>query len=283
MLYALREAPRLRSVVDGTLVFGTPMIAFGLQAKLASGFEYGAAFSALAVALFYLALTRWVLARKRGDLGLLAESFLALGVIFLTLAVPLALDGRWTSATWAVEGAAIVWAGSRQGKWLARAFGYLVQAGGALTFMAHWGDGARAAWPLLNADWLGLALIAAAALFTARLIGRHADRFGPFELAAAPAIFVFGVAAWIVAGVTEIENWSARHFASPAVTAFFVASAWGFHMLGRALTWRHAARTVLALLPALVLALLWSIEVNGHPFAAFGWLVWRLSMQPAAT
>ncbi len=278
VLYALREAPRLRSVVDGTLVFGTPMIAFGLQAKLVGDIEYGAAFSAVAVACFYLGLTRWLLARRRDDLRLLSESFLALGVIFLTLAVPLALDGRWTSATWAIEGAAIVWAGSRQGKWLARAFGYLVQAGGALTFLAHWGDGARGAWPILNAQWLGLALIAAAALFTARLIVRHGERFGAFEQRSAPAIFVLGVAAWIVAGVAEIEARSGPSHEPQVVTVFFVASAWIFYLLGRSLAWHHAARTVLALLPGLVLTLLWAIDINRHAFAVFGWLIWPLAI-----
>ena len=278
VLYALREAPRLRSVVDGTLVFGTPMIAFGLQAKLVGEFEYGAAYSALAVALFYLGLTRWLLARQRDDLRLLAESFLALGVIFLTLAVPLALDGRWTAATWALEGAAIVWAGSRQNKWLARAFGYLVQAAGALIFLAHWGDGARKHWPVLNAEWLGLALIAAAALFTARLIVRHGERFGDFERRSAPAIFVLGAAAWVMAGVAEIGAWSRPSHEPQAVTVFFVASAWVFHLLGRALAWPHAARTVLALLPGLVLTLLWAIDINRHPFAVFGWLIWPLAI-----
>ncbi len=278
VLYALREAPRLRSVVDGTLVFGTPLIAFGLQAKLVTDFEYGAAYSAVAVALFYLGLTRWLLARQRDDLRLLAESFLALGVIFLTLAVPLALDGRWTSAIWAVEGAAIVWAGSRQGKWLARAFGYLVQAGGAFMFLAHWGDGARGPWPILNAQWLGLALIAVAALLTARLIVRHGERFGEFEQRSAPAIFVLGATAWIVAGVAEIEAWCGPGHEPQAVTVFFVASAWVFHLLGRALAWRHAARTVLALLPGLVLTLLWAIDINRHPFAVFGWLIWPLAI-----
>ena len=278
VLYALREAPRLRSVVDGTLVFGTPMIAFGLQARLVGDFEYGAAYSAVAVAFFYLGLTRWLLARRCYDLRLLAESFLALGVIFLTLAVPLALDGRWTSATWAVEGAAIVWAGSRQNKWLARAFGYLVQAGGAATFLAHWGDGLRSQWPVLNAQWLGLALIAAAALFTARLIVRHGERFGDFERRSAPAIFVLGAAAWVVAGVAEIGAWSRPSGEPQAVTVFFVASAWVFHLLGRALAWPHAARTVLALLPGLVLTLLWAIDINRHPFAVFGWLIWPLAI-----
>jgi len=43
------------------------------------------------------------------------------------LAVPLAFDGRWTAAAWALEGAAIVWIGVRQNKLLARGFGIFLQ------------------------------------------------------------------------------------------------------------------------------------------------------------
>jgi len=35
-------------------------------------------------------------------------------VLFATLAIPLAFDARWTSAAWALEGAAAVWVGLRQ-------------------------------------------------------------------------------------------------------------------------------------------------------------------------
>ena len=46
-------------------------------------------------------LARWLYARRRDMLRMLVESFLALGVVFATLAIPLALDGRWTAAAWA--------------------------------------------------------------------------------------------------------------------------------------------------------------------------------------
>ncbi len=108
VLFALRQSPKLTHYVDGTIVFGVPLVAFGMQAAMVKHIEFGAAYSALAVAAFYLILATILDAKKRDSLRLLVESFLALGVGFATLAVPLALDGRWTSAVWAVEGAAIV-------------------------------------------------------------------------------------------------------------------------------------------------------------------------------
>jgi uncharacterized membrane protein len=58
VLYALRHSVSVRDYVDGTLVFGTPLVAAGLQASLVTRFEFGMAFSAVAVAVLYVALAR---------------------------------------------------------------------------------------------------------------------------------------------------------------------------------------------------------------------------------
>ncbi len=58
VLFALRQEATIKSRVDGTLVFGAPLIAFGLQTALVRDFEYGAAFSALALSGFYLLLAK---------------------------------------------------------------------------------------------------------------------------------------------------------------------------------------------------------------------------------
>src|SRR5690606_32276063 len=120
--------------VDGTVLFGPPLVGFGLQYAIVQHLELAAAFSALALGLFYLGLAR--LLRGRNVL-LLMETCLALGVVFGTLAIPLGLDARWTSAAWAVEGAGIYWLGLRQGRPLARVFALLLQAGAALAFLGQ--------------------------------------------------------------------------------------------------------------------------------------------------
>ncbi|RZJ07620.1 MAG: DUF2339 domain-containing protein, partial [Acidovorax sp.] len=50
ILYARNTPTKLGNAVDTMLVFGTPLVGFGLQAGLAQPFELGAAFSALAFA-----------------------------------------------------------------------------------------------------------------------------------------------------------------------------------------------------------------------------------------
>ncbi|MET1081151.1 MAG: DUF2339 domain-containing protein [Pseudomonas sp.] len=131
----LRWSARQGDYVDGTVLFGPPLVGFGLQVALVRHLEFGAAFSALGLGLFYLTLATLLARRTAGRASLLVETCLALGVVFASLAIPLGLDASWTSAAWAVEGAGIYWLGLRQGRRLARAFALLLQAGAALAFL----------------------------------------------------------------------------------------------------------------------------------------------------
>ena len=166
VLFALRQDASIKSPVDGTLVFGTPLIAFGLQTALVRRVEYGAAYSALALSGFYLVLAKLLFARLSAQVRLLVEAFIALGVVFGTLAIPLALDGRWTAAAWALEGAAIVWVGVRQKKLGARGFGIFLQFAAGVAFALDAGR-SGALTPILNSIYLGCVLISVAGLFSA--------------------------------------------------------------------------------------------------------------------
>lgn len=196
--YCARQAPRLKHYVDGTLVFGTPLAAMGLQYGLVWRFEFGLAFSALVAGLTYtgLAVALW----RRNGFKLLAEAFLALGIVFGTLAIPFALDGRWTSAAWALEGAGIVWVGLRQRQTLAWAFGLLVQAGAWISFLfiLQGLDAARAIQANL---WLGCLLLAAAALVMAYNFRRHASHLHPEFMRSLSVLFLTAATAWLLGGV----------------------------------------------------------------------------------
>lgn len=196
--YCARQAPRLKHYVDGTLVFGTPLAAMGLQYGLVRHFDFGLAFSALLAGLTYtgLAVALW----RRNGFKLLAEAFLALGIVFGTLAIPFALDGRWTSAAWALEGAGIVWVGLRQRQTLAWAFGLLVQAGAWISFLfiLQGLDAARAMQANL---WLGCLLLAAAALVMAYNFRRHGSHLHPEFMRSLSVLFLTAATAWLLGGV----------------------------------------------------------------------------------
>ena len=153
VLFALRVEPKLRGFVDGTLLFGTPIVAFTLQSRLVADTEYGLAISAVVLALAYVGMATFLYRTQRESLRVLVEAQLALGVAFVTVAVPLALDARWTSAAWALQGAALVWLAYRQDRKLALLAGLALQALSAVEYVGQ--APVAAEWPILNGYCLG--------------------------------------------------------------------------------------------------------------------------------
>ncbi|MBP0575579.1 DUF2339 domain-containing protein, partial [Mycobacterium tuberculosis] len=81
----------LKHYVDGSLVFGVPIAAAGIQSQLVRDIPFGLAFSAAGLAAFYLALAWWL--RRRAHVRFLFEAMLGLGIVFATLAIPFAFSG----------------------------------------------------------------------------------------------------------------------------------------------------------------------------------------------
>lgn len=297
LLYALRHALAAPRAVDATLIFGTPLVAFGLQAALVRPFEYATAFSALALGAFYLALGAWQ-ARGRDDRvrRWLAECFVVLGIGFVTLAVPLALDARWTSAVWAAEGAAIYWMGRRQQRWLARLTGMglqLLAAGFYLHAASRTPDGA---WPLANPAFVGGVLLAGSALALAWWsrdpVPPPPDSppgrlFTDLENRLSPLWFWVGFIWWQLAltheigrapgGVAALDAGMQPHLHMLA----WVASAFVLHHLAlpaRARPWGVAASPAWLVLPGMLLSALQGAFTHEHVFAHGGWLAWPLAL-----
>ncbi len=134
VIYALKRPSEHRGFVDGTLTFGLPAIAFALQVGLVKDTPWGLAISAVVVAAFYIGIATIVWQRAPAVGRQLAEAFTAIGVVFVTMALPFALNAQWTAAAYALEGAGLVWVGRRQKKPLAEAAGVFLQFAAGVTF-----------------------------------------------------------------------------------------------------------------------------------------------------
>lgn len=240
----LRWSARQGDYVDGTILFGPPLIGFGLQYGLVQHIEFAAAFSALGLGLFYLLLARLLSAKVPGRALLLVETCLALGVIFATLAIPLGLDARWTSAAWAVEGAGIFWLGLRQQRRLARAFALFLQAAAGLAFLGSLQGGSDT---VLNGAPLGALMLGAALLFTHRQLRVAApalsqawERRGLPLLACAGLAFLYLIAPLNFAAEVTAICWALAGLATLIVglriqSRSFLFSAFAVQLLGGAL------------------------------------------------
>ncbi len=295
ILYARNTPTQLGNAVDTMLVFGTPLVGFGLQAGLVQPFELGAAFSALAFAALYL-VTATVLARRALDSWrLLVECFIAVGVGFATLAVPLALDAQWTSAVWALEGAGAFWVGMRQARWMPRAFGLVLQVVAMLAFLGS--TSSISPLPLVNPAFLGALLIALPALLLAWWLRKPlphsgsawAKGYAGVEARLSSPAYLYGFVFWCLAWWLDITRrvpgleqgqWPVPVFsgrvAELLVMLAVVLSAALSMVLGLRTRWAVATWPARATIG--VLALGWVAQVvDGHRVLATpAWAVWPI-------
>jgi uncharacterized membrane protein len=278
ILYALRQPPDRMGVVDGTLVFGTPVIVFALQAALLEGSEYGLAITAACAAIFY-ALTAALLLRKPGDyLKLLTESYLALAVAFATLAIPLALDARWTSAAWALEGAALVWVGVRQGHHLANLAGAALILLSGLSFLdSGWRQ--HTGYLVLNGNVLSGLMISVSALFASRRLDfREPAHFEAVYRPAAMVLFTWGAFWWLGTGWMEAIDRVGVNNRAPVMLMFTAASTAAAIWLGRIRHWRSMQRVGLVFLPMIAAFAFINWDWSGHLLGNLGWVAWPIAL-----
>jgi uncharacterized membrane protein len=275
VLFSLRQQPALRGYVDGTLVFGVPIVAFALQSALVHDRPFAMAYSAATVSAIYLVLA-WLLYRgQRETQRLLVEAFLALGIAFATLAIPLALDGRWSAATWALEGAALIWVGCRQHRALARASGALLLIGSGLLFLFDrrpFGE-----IPILNSEYLGGVMIALASVYAAHVLQKSRESLRDYERPFSVVLFFWGLLWWLASGFVEIVRHVPDRYIAASMLTFITVSALLSGVIDRRLAVTGARVLPLALLPAMMLFAIATLADADHPFEGARWAAWAIA------
>ena len=282
VLYAYRQATKASDYVDATLVFGTPLVGFSLQYGLLHDSKFGLAYSALALGVFYLGLAWWVLTRKRETLKFLGECFLALGIGFTTLTQPLALDGRWTSAAWAVEGVGLLWVGLKQNRTFPALAGLALQLLAAIAFANGWGlsqNNLSTYSQMGNQNmFLGVAFIALSGWVCGALLNNYrAGQYGAITVILA----LWGWLWWVAAGLTAIDQFLVKDVFMHAGLAYVAVTSVLLPYVARYFKWPKLSALASLLLPAMIVAMLWDDAVmafdHAHPFAYYGYLAWPLA------
>ena len=274
VLFALRRPPNLHGFVDNALVFGTPLIGFTLQTRIVDS-DMGLAWTAGGLAAIYAVLAA-VLWRIK-DLRTLVLCFIGLALLFLALAFPLALDDRWTCAAWAVQGATLVWFGTRNGSPLLAFAGAGLQV---LAAVAHVRAGLFGAviTPLLNGPFLTGAILSLAGW----TIGWSFDHgsFAPRARRLVTRIALCWAAVWwFWTGAREIAE-----FVELAVRSAWLGlaslTAVAAMVIAKVLGWQRLNSLALVLLPAMVVTLAFSLGLGAqpHPFENYAWLAWPFAL-----
>ncbi len=266
ILYARRQAAENRNLVDGSLVFGTPLVAFSLQAGLLQGERMPLALCALALGLLYAGLARALV--RRAHFAALGQCYAVLALGFATLAVPLALSARATASVFALEGAALVWLGMRQQRWLPRISGALLQLAAAFGFLVGVDRWHADAGAIINASFMSallLSLAGFASAWSSRRAHRSAEAF---------AYYLWGLGWWLGAFSLEIFRFVRSASWPDALLILAAVTGWLAAEVHRRQPGRALIATTLAALVAALPLVLWQVDAHGQPFAGDGMLAW---------
>jgi uncharacterized membrane protein len=274
ILFTVRQPVKLTGYIDGTLVFGTPIIVFALQSAMLHDRLMALAYSAIIMSALYLGIA-WLLKRFHDDAQqLLREAFLALGVAFLTLAVPLALDARWNAAAWALEGAALVWVGCRQNRPLSRLFGALLNIAAGCVLGTEI-DITTGHITLPSGGYVGVLLQSAAAIFSACSLQSARQRLRSFEQLIPDALYWWGAGWWLIGGLSQIFQYLPA-YAMPAALILVTGTTMASSEIHRRTLLGSAKVGALLQLPAMLAFALNAALTLRHPAAGGGWLAWPL-------
>ena len=277
LLFALRQPPQLRGLVDASLVFGLPLVMAAIQALLLESERYAMGFSAILLAALYAALWLGLRRLQRSELALLQHSFMLLGLMFATLSIPLLLGAQWTAASWALEAVGLLWIGLRQRQWLPRIGALLLYPGAWLALLLSGGprSGTR---PLLDGDSLALLLLSLSALAIGWLWHRLGEACLDWERRLSAAAVHIGWLTLAAAGALEVSGHLQGGAQFSALLLWLGATALLLQQLAVRLNWPGLAASCISLLP---LALLVTIGVSEqllgqqqrlHPAGTGGWL-----------
>jgi uncharacterized membrane protein len=280
ILFAHRQPLQLRGYIDGPLVFGLPIVFFGMQASLVENLEYGVAFSALGLGVFYMATATLLWNRQVEGMRTLTEAFLALAVVFGSLAIPFALDGHATASAWALEGGAMVWVGLRQNRVAARNFGILLQLGAACSYLLAPHSLRADSMFLVNEVTLGGVFIAVGALFSSFHLSRNRDILQKWEKMFHLILLGWGILWWLAVCTRDIEFHFSHLHAKNYLLLFFSFSALIFAAMKRLLAWSEMHYPLLGFLPFLVFAAFsdYDISTNMLFLEGSGVIAWLTSL-----
>ena len=225
-----------------------------LSSQNGSGRNTSLAWCSVGFGAFYLGIRKWMertpIAGSR--LASLSDIQLSIAIVFLTLAVPLAVHGHWVTIGWMAEGAVLVWVATRMRTRLMQALAAGALALGLISLAMDATIGQQHV--IWNTRFLSFAVSIAALAVSALLARREMDRdASPVWETLAGACAVTAQLLVVIMGLLEIHTfwWSGAqpgHYTSTSllVSNTLLTSAIWLLLIGVAAQWIAVRRPLSA-------------------------------------
>lgn len=280
-LFSVKNRIKQHMAIDGTLLFGPPLIGFGMQYIITEHWPFGPAFSALGFGVIYLIIT-WGTLRRFPEQGRrIAIGYLALGASFVTLAIPLAMSAQWTALAWSLEGLGILWFGLLQGQrrisWSGTGLLALALAAQVTAYLDYsWDPSIALVLPVLF-----LSLIAGGALW------RHYRSENALWPQFSFGLLIAGIVVWLwwlISAPTFL--YQLVYSIDPVLMSYVMdtelisllglsISVWIWRKVGLRLAWPELKNMVWLLWPGALITLFIQLSIHSHPLYYGAWnLIW---------
>jgi uncharacterized membrane protein len=103
----------LSGLESGIVLVNSLAYLFALREMLWPQNRWALTVAVLALAAAHLGAERLLPEKRGGELRVARILYAGLALTFVTLAIPIRLDGRWITIAWAVEGVVLIWSGLR--------------------------------------------------------------------------------------------------------------------------------------------------------------------------
>ena len=268
ILFTWKKPFQIDSYMDSTLVFGLPLIAFALQSSLVHDFEDGVALSAVAAGAIYLLLSKFLFGIEK--MRLLAESFLAIGTLFLTMAIPYTFDKDISVVLWTFEASAIIWASLKQDREYAKYFALFLQAGATLVFLLISYDKTFVT-PFINILFFEYLLVITSFFITAYLLLKRGTN--SFDQEISFVFLLLGIIVWLIAGVIQSQQLVSCEM-SHGLLIYITLGGLLLSFVGRALAWEKLVTFLqfYIIVGGVVIFTLAGLYISKHPFTDIGYV-----------
>lgn len=218
--FTLRQGHQSRGFIDGSLVFGLPLLSFSQQLLLTNHFSQGDSVSAAVYALVYGAMYLLVRRQQRDDLRRFGQIQLGLALMFASLVLPFSQGASWTAFGWALEAAGLCWLGFLQQSRASRAGAYLLMTGALVAFASEL-PVQTGSWWFVHGDFINILVLAVSLLWLSVSSDRKSadTRLLPGETALTLLWWGLGWLCWHLAFFAELDGHLAQPFAAQIAAA----------------------------------------------------------------
>ncbi len=262
---SIHNKEKYQNIIDLLLLFGAPLCGFGLQYAITQQWEFGPAFSSLGFGLFYLVGAFIIFHLWKSLAKTLSLYWLAIGVSFITLAIPLALSANWTATLWMFEGTAITWIMLSQQYHRTALSGTLIMSLGIISVAISLENNQLT--PILYTSLLGISSIVL--LVNACLWHQYGQKN---EITKLIKSFCLSIAAvvWILWILLSIPLFLQQIILQiPLILLCFTASFWLWYFIGKKINWNLICHGMLLLWAVLAISLLKSQAVSCYYFSSY--------------